>query len=798
MHTTTKTSCYHCGENCPNEAIHYDEKPFCCEGCKMVYQLLNENNLGTYYQLEKAPGTTVSKSINKDKYAWLDIAEAKEALLDFSEGGVAKVTLSIPKIHCSSCVFLLENLPQLHQGVRQVMVDFVKREAYITFEESALSLRQLAELLEKIGYTPDLSRKQNQQQATMPSDKTLLYKIGLAGFSFGNIMLLSFPEYFAIDKGALAAYQPFFSAIIFVLALPVLFYSASDYFVSAWASLKTKTISIDIPIVIGMLALFGRSSYEIISQVGVGYFDSLAGLVFFLLIGKWYQSKTYQAMSFERDYASYFPAAVRRLRGEEEEMVLIGQLAEGDIIQIRNQEIVPADSRLLSNVAAVDYSFVTGESDTVSKKAGEKIFAGGRQTGGRIELEVLKTVNQSYFTQLWNQKVFEKDASTTLSHTVNIISQYFTIVILLIASMTLGYWLWVDSSRALMAFSSVLIIACPCALALSAPFAFGNTLRLLGKQGFYLKNALVVEKMAALDDIIFDKTGTLTTNEATEITFEGNAITTYEQLLIKSLTAHSTHPLSQMIHQSINWEDSLRPIEGFLEYKGKGIVGFVDNKKVKIGSASFVGQPKTIKESLASEVYVKVADEVLGYYQIDKQYRQGLSTMIGQLKEQHELHLLTGDNEAEKRHLLPLFEKEERLQFNQQPMDKLQYIHDLQESERKVLMIGDGLNDAGALQQADVGVAIADDVYNFSPASDAILDAKRFGRLADYLQLSQQTLRIVKASFLLSFLYNGIGIFFAVQGLLTPLIAAILMPLSSVTVVIFVTILTNIAAQKLT
>jgi P-type Cu+ transporter len=787
-------ACFHCGEDCSNKNITLESKQFCCFGCRLIYQMLKEHQLDSYYKLGNNPGTAIAQSGDSDKYAYLDIPDAKEELLDFSINGLQRITFVIPAIHCSACIYLLENLPRIHSGIKTSIVDFLKKQASISFYDSELSLRKLVELLFKIGYTPDLSQKKDDRSRKGVTDKKLIFNIGLSGFCFGNIMMLSFPEYLTSNGMFIEDYQTFFGYFNLALAIPVLLFSAKNYFISAIVSLKQNRLSIDVPVVLGIVALFSRSTYEILTNSGAGYMDSFTGLVFFLLVGKWYQGKTFQSISFERDYNSYFPVAVTKMSGSDKEQVMVQSLKKGDFIQVRHNEVIPSDSILKSSEAIIDYSFVSGESNYIKKTKGEKIFAGGRQMGESILLEVHKKVNQSYFTQLWNKDVFDHKKTAIFSKYVDFISRYFTIAVLFIAFATAVYWLQFNFTTSVMTFSSVLIIACPCALALAAPFAFGNMLRIFGRKGFYLKNAMVVEQIADITDIVFDKTGTLTTANAHEIIFEGAPLSDDVLSAIKSLSQHSTHPLSQMLYNYII-TDQVSVVKGFEEMKGKGISGWINGKFLLLGSANYTGIPETENKSPASRVYVNYDYKNYGCFQIKNQYRRGLELLFRNLSKDFDLHLLTGDNNNEKHYLDRLFNND-NIYFRQEPEDKLNYVKKLRDKGRRVLMVGDGLNDAGALKMADTGLAIVNDIHSFSPASDAVLDAKLLPELYSYIQLSLKSLKIVKASFILSLIYNSAGLYFAVQGILTPLIAAVLMPLSSVSVVLFVTLSTNYIATN--
>ncbi|MHA7112026.1 heavy metal translocating P-type ATPase [Sunxiuqinia elliptica] len=790
-------ACIHCGENCGPVPIIWNQKPFCCQGCQTVYQLLNENQMTQYYSIADAPGIKLENDQipSEDKYAFLELDEIRTRLLDFSDGGISKVRFFIPTIHCASCIWLLENLHTLHKGVIQSSVNFPKKEVSITFREEELNLRKLVELLASIHYVPEISQQTLEKAPKSKSSKTLLIKIGIAGFSFLNAMLYHFPQYLPGSEHLEANFRLVFGWLSFLLSLPVLFYCASDYFLSAYKSLRKKIISIDLPIALGLITLFLQSTLELITDQGIGYFDSLTGLVFFLLIGKWYQSITYEALTFERNYKSYFPVAVTKLTEAGNTTIPLDQLKAGDRILVRNQELIPADATLEKGNASIDYSFVTGESVPVGKNVGDFVFAGGRQMGSAIELLVQKEVEQSYLTQLWNQDYENTNNSAPMSSVINKVSQYFTATIITIALGAALYWNFNDSSKALFAFTSVLIIACPCALALTIPFTFGSTMRQFGRRGFYLKNADVIEQLYKIKTIVFDKTGTITHAQSSRIDFKGEQLTEEQLKLIRSLVFHSTHPLSKTISTTLEASGRYE-VANFKELPSLGITGEVNNSKLNIGSKYFVTGDQSDSKELKTQVWVSINQHILGYFQFENSYRKGLQETIAQLSSNYELHLISGDNESERKNLLPLFKQEAHLNFNQSPTDKLNYINKLQQDGSPSLMIGDGLNDAGALNESKVGVVIADNIYNFTPACDAILQADKFASLYRFIRFARSSMSIVRQSFLISFLYNVVGISFAVQGNLSPIIAAILMPLSSVTVVAFATFSVNLKARK--
>ena len=633
MFLTKHKTCFHCGLNSESSPIIYDDKSFCCNGCKTVYEIFSTNNLTCYYDLQQAPGAT-PKEI-EGKYDFLDNDKIIEKLLEFDNEKTQIVTLYIPYIHCSSCIWILENLNKLHPTISASIVNFGKKTVRVTYNGEKFSLKELVILLSNIGYEPYISLEDFGTGKTH-IDRSLIYKLGIAGFAFGNVMFLSFPEYFQVEGFWLEQYKPVFRWLMFAFSLPVVFYSGQEYFISAYKGLRSKLLNIDVPIALGIAVLFIRSTAEIIFNLGTGFFDSLTGLVFFLLLGKFFQQKTYAFLSFERDYKSYFPIGITRISQDGlEASVQVYDIKKGDRLLIRNEELIPVDCILIKGNARIDYSFVTGESEAVSKQSGDKLFAGGKQLSGIIEVDVLKSIEQSYLTQLWSNNVFKADKENAFTSLTNHISKRFTIAILSIALLATLFWLATDASKALNVFTAVLIIACPCAIALSAPFTYGNLLRILGKKKFYLKNASVIEHLAKINTIIFDKTGTITTNKKTTISYDGTTLTTDEETLLKNTLRGSNHPLSRSLYNLLD-KNNIITLDNYQEHLGKGIEAKHKSDEIKIGSAQFVGHNLEVS-TLNTTVHVSSNNTYKGKFTFYNAYRKGLSKLFNILKKDYDL-----------------------------------------------------------------------------------------------------------------------------------------------------------------
>jgi Cu+-exporting ATPase len=788
-------ACYHCGTPCQTTNIRTDDKLFCCEGCQLVYEILNNNGLCDYYKLQRHPGLSQIKAARSDKYAYLDDEAIARPLYRFSDGQRAIVTLYIPGVHCTSCMWLLEHMHRLNPGITESRLNFSTKEVTIHFNTGAISLRQVVELLITIGYEPYISLDDagNKKKAA-PVNKRRMYQLGVAGFCFGNIMLLSFPEYLGLESDMEAAYARLFRILNLVLALPVFFYSASEFFINAWKGFKQSMLNIDAPIALAILITFGRSVFEIVTDTGAGFLDSMSGIVFFMLVGRVVQERTYRSISFHRDYKSYFPIAVNVLSREGEQSRNLHDLKEGDLVRLYHDEIIPADSEVLQGDARIDYSFVTGESEPVHIPAGGQVYAGGKQVGSQLTIRIIKPVASSYLTSLWNHYAFtnNKIAQNQDKSVVHLLSKYFTWVLLSLALITAVYWYITDPAKIAPSVTAMLIVACPCALLLSATFTNGNLLRIFSNNGLFLRDASVIEQLGNINHVVFDKTGTLTESSGRMNVLTEGSFSEPELDMIYSMVSVSKHPNSVALSRHLEGRCKLA-VTGWNEVAGQGLEGFMDGHHIRIGSAGFTG---IVAGGPKASVYVRIDDKT-GSYRFTPRFREGIARIIPELHKRYRLSLLSGDHDHQRADLAPLLGPDNALHFEQKPLDKLQYIENLQKNGQKVLMVGDGLNDAGALQQSNVGITLADDINNFTPSCDAILDAGRFGQMPQLLRLARTGKQIIWFSFFISILYNIIGLYFSVQGLMSPMIAAILMPSSTLSIVLISSGVSSLIARRM-
>ena len=768
--------CRHCGDTCAADGVRTDAGSFCCNGCASVFALLQAHGLTQFYACDPGAGLSQRglRDRETDRFASLDDPTVAARFVDAHDGTFSHVTFSVPSLHCASCLWLLEQLWRFDDGVGRSEADLMRRTVRIAFRPDRTTLRAVAERLASLGYEPVVDSERSAGR--MPAARRDLYlKLGLAGFAVGNMMLFSIPRY-ANGAPLEPVFQRLFDALNILFAIPVLLYSAADFFKAAWQSLRLRTITLDVPVAMGLVVLFVRSLWDILTRSGEGFLDSFAGLVFFLLIGRLFQQMAFDRIAFDRTVRSFLPLSVRVVTDTQMTLRRIEQLVAGDVIVVRPHEVVPADACLVDGHGRIDVSFVTGEQDAVAVQAGDTVSAGARVVGEALRLRVSRAVSHSRLAELWNNPVFTRPPSHWLTTVSARFGQWFTVGAVTLAAIGFYAW-WPDVRMAAQVATAVLIIACPCALTIAAPITLGTTLGTLGTAGVYLKQGAVALELSRVDAIAFDKTGTLTT-AAASASVDLHGLDDVDWARVRRLAAESIHPVSRALVGRVPVAGTAGSVH---EVVGEGICGVVDDAAVALGTAAFVTRVAGVAVApVDGRTWASVAGRV-GSLTLGTAERPEMVQVATTLGASHETWLLSGDHDGEAPRWRAAFG--DRMRFRQSPEDKLRAVQARQAAGRHVLMIGDGLNDAGALAAADVGIAVSDDTACLVPACDAVIAGDRLALLPAVLRYARRARAVIVLCFVVSVFYNIVGLGFALTGHLTPLATAILMPVSSLTIV---------------
>lgn len=773
--------CAHCGsEHAP---IEKNAKHFCCQGCAQAYAILRDSGMLSFYNLADNAISSLKGRPAAD-YSYCDTPWFRGQFVRPLSDGRYALRMQLPGIHCAACVWLLEKLPEMVQGVRGARIHYLRKRLDVTVDGGMAPSKVIA-FIASLGYTPDFTSEKAASKKHSDYDKSLLKKMAVAAFGFGNAMLFSLPEYLSaqVEK----TFSQTFIALNAAIALFVLYYSAGDFFRGAWRALQKRRVVIDLPIAVGITAMFARSAADVGMGVSPGYFDTFAGLVFFLLLGRYVQSRSHAWLNFERDNVLFLPLAVSIKKEGFEETRPVHELKCGSVMRLRSGEICPTRARVLSSEAVADYAFISGEAHPITLHKGDLLETGAKILGASVELEAVEAVDPARLNRLWESAAEQESSSKTNSFAEKIIP-WFTVSVSSIAFAAFFYWLPQDGARAWNAFSAVLIITCPCALAMAKPFTLFTTQSTLARKGLFLKSIAVVEKFFSLKHIVFDKTGTLTNPTRFDTAWNGRDPSIREDSLdaLVSLARESSHPLSRAV-ADFKTESFYLKVENFLEKPGKGICGVIAGEFYFLGSRSWLLENGVILEEERSfeegtQILAAKKNCYLGFFSVRNAMRKGLRESLHALGKEYSLTLLSGDNGHERERFAEIFSPQSALYFEKTPAAKKEIVEALKASGG-VMMVGDGLNDAYALNAADVGVAITENHSQFSPASDAIFSASSLVHLPKLLRQARQAKRTLASMYALSFAYNCVGVAVAVTGALTPVFCAILMPISSLSVI---------------
>ena len=787
-------ACFHCDEPVP-KGIHLItnidniDQPMCCIGCQAVAQTIVDNNLTDFYRFRSAPAQK-GEVLIPEKLQRNEILDDVNLQNEFTyyHDGFKETILTIDGISCSACAWLIEMQVSKLEGVNKINVNATTQRATVQWQESQVKLSDILSLIDKIGYhglpfKASTAEKLNNKQA-----KNFIKRLGISGILMMQVMMIAFGLYFGAFSDMTEHNVMYLRWASFFLTLPIVSYGAYPFYKSAFFALKARQLSMDVPVSIAILLAFMASCWATFTQQGEVYFESVSMFTFLLLIGKFLEFRARsRAADVSANLLKLMPMTATKVELGIEQFISANYLKADDIILIKPGETIPADSEIITGTSQINEAMLSGEQLPLQKKALDAIFAGTINGDGNLTAKVKHNNQESFLSQLIRLSENAQSHKPKLAKLSDKIAQYFVALILMVSIVTAIYWLQHAPEEAFWITLSVLVVTCPCALALATPTALTCATTNLNREGIMIKSAHVLETMPEVDAISFDKTGTLTTGEftivevktygdySTDSTSEGK-----QQVLAiaAALEAHSAHPLAKAFRPFRDFNQTTTQV---VVAPGAGISGEVNHQHYRIGKSSWLLNDD--KQACFSAQCVLMQDETLiAEFYLHDGLRDDAKPLIDFLHQQSiETSMLSGDHLQGCNKLQSILQLS-NVQANLSAQDKVNAIKHQQVSHT-VAMVGDGVNDSPVLGAAHLSIAMGSGTDIAKNGADVILLNNKLKGVQTLREVAIRTTRVIKQNYLWAFGYNAVVLPLAVTGHIAPYMAVIGMSASSILVV---------------
>jgi P-type Cu2+ transporter len=786
--TGMEVACSHCGLPVPSGFVESGaSNQFCCAGCRAAWAILHEHGLERYYALPDRRDQPVRSTGRR--YDDFDHQAFRNLYVVSTPAGTMRVELYLEGVHCGSCVWLVERVPLVVPGVVRAELDVRRSLATVEWDPQATSLSSIARALDALGYPAHPFRGMAREQHRRREDRAMLVRIGVAGALSVNVMLASVALYSGWWSGMEVQYARFFRWIALVLTVPALLWPGRVFFTSAFAALRTRTLHMDLPIAIALGGAFARGAINTVSDAGPVYFDGVAMLVFLLLCGRYLQLRGQRAAADSAELLfSLTPTSARvfEANGEVREVPAAG-LIPGDVIDVRAGDTIPADGVVKSGVSALNVALLTGESRPLPAHPGDVVYAGTLNLEAPLHVSVTQAGEDSRLAQLVRQVAEGSRRRAPVVLLADRLAGWFTAAVLALAVGVLWLWMQVDPTRAVDNAIALLVVTCPCALALATPLAVTAAIGRAARRGILIKGGDALEQLARPATLILDKTGTITQGALSLVRFEGPE---WVKPLIIALESESSHPIANAFRQRFGLT-VLPPVSGSRHVMGAGILGTVDHHDVIVGKPRFVAsllgrdQEVSSRNDELSEVWIAVDGEVVARGWLGDAIRPDAAASIDVLKRAGwRIRIASGDAQ----HVVDSVARQMGIDLDSaagdaSPEDKLSIVRQAS-GQGPVVMVGDGVNDAAAIAAASVGVGVHGGAEASLAAADVYLTREGLTPLVELVDGARRTMSVIRLGILLSLAYNLVGVGLAGLGLINPLVAAVMMPASSLTVLL--------------
>ena len=797
---TQRVSCDHCRLPVPSGLIEPGAPhQFCCNGCKSVFNVLKGAGLDGYYQVRDAidpidqPAKTTTNA-----YEEFDDPSFERTCVENLPGGLAQTELLLEGMHCAACVWLIERLPRVLPGIIESRANIRTRTATIRYQPDQVLRSQIAKSLDRLGYTPHPARGASARQARVKEDRKFLIRVGVAGAIAGNVMLLAIALYGGALNGITQEWENTFRYYSMGLAILSLIWPGRVFFIGALAALRTRTAHLDIPIALALAVGGLWGSYNTLMGTGEVYFDSISVLVFFLLVGRWIQHRQQRAASDDVELMlTLTPTSALKVNDDgSTTRVPIDAIEAGMLVSVSAGSSIPTDGTIESGATSLDNALITGESFPIAAQVGDQVIAGATNLQSPITVRVSAVGDSTRAGKLMKLVASATSEKAPIVLFADRIAARFVIAVIVLACITFAYWTITSSLHTGIEFATaLLIVTCPCALGLATPMSMSIAMGRAAKHGILVKSASAIESMSISArhpaSMILDKTGTIT--QATMSIVDTRCD---EDLLqfAAVIETHANHPIARAFASVLD-NDSTLIATDIDQSIGAGISGTVNAHRVSIGSPAFIESITPIDATTQSNinamldqsltpVVIHAQGHALGVIGIGDPIRPDALSSIALLKAAHfNLQVCSGDHPdivSKVAHQVGI----ESAIGAVSPEGKAQFVRDLQaKTNQRVIMVGDGVNDSAALASAEVGIAVHGGAEASLQAADIYLTKQGVAPLVTLVALASHTMRTIHISLVFSICYNAIAAGLAMSGMISALLAAILMPISSLTVV---------------
>lgn len=787
--------CTHCGLAVPPVLVSEGDGPqFCCAGCRTVYDILQSNGLSQYYEFRERREAAVRSSGRS--FEEFDHPAFAELYVQPAGAGLSRTELYLEGVHCGSCVWLVERVPLLLPGVARAELDIRRSLARVEWDAATVPLSQVARTLDQLGYSPHPFRGVARDAMRRREDRAMLTRIGVAGAIAGNVMLAALALYSGEFSGMEGSYAALFRWMSLGLTLPAMFYPGRVFFTGAWAALRTRTLHMDLPIAIALGAGVTRGAINTITNSGPIYFDGVCVLIFLLLTGRFLQQRGQRAAADAAELLySLAPTTARVVdaEGSERELPAVA-LLPGMEVAVRAGESFPADGHVTSGETAINAALLTGESNPVSVSPGDPVFAGTLNVTAPVRVVVEESGETSRLAKILRQVEESAERRAPVVALANRMSGWFVAIVLLLAVITFVIWYPRDAASAWDQAIALLIVSCPCALALATPLAVTVAVGRAARAGIFIKGGDALESLAHAGDLVLDKTGTLTEGRTALVTWLGDDSV---KPLVLALEAGSSHPIADGFRRA--WPGLVAPVPSEVSHlAGAGISGTINGHFVMVGSPRLVSRHASGGERLLTRlagqpltpVLVAVDGEVVAVAGIGDRVREDAGPALVALRRRGwRTTLLSGDDP----HVAAAVGSQLGFPVDETiggatPERKLAFVRERLESasatRRPVVMVGDGVNDAAAIAAASVGIGVHGGAEACLATADIYLTAPGIEPLVRLVEGSARTMHVIHRNIGFALCYNAVGVALAMTGKISPMIAALMMPASSLTVVL--------------